>query len=54
MDSMFVCHFVDPDLESWEILRKKGAIENGGGIDFEIRDISTSGHSVQNQGKDTY
>ena len=43
IDSIFVYHFVDPDLKVEVIFRKKGIAENGG-IDFEIGDIGTSAH----------
>ena len=43
IDSMFVYHFVDPDLRVEIIFRKEGTVENGG-IDFEIGDIGTSAH----------
>ena len=39
--SIFVYHFVDPDLKVEAIFRKVGPAENGG-IDFEIGDIGTS------------
>ena len=41
IDSIFVYHFVDPDLKVEVIFRKEGIAENGG-IDFEIGDIGTS------------
>ena len=41
--SMFVYHFVDPDLRIEIFFQKEGATENGG-IDFEIGDIGTSAH----------
>ena len=34
IDSIFVYHFVDPDLKVDVILRKEGTAENGG-IDFK-------------------
>ena len=43
IDSMFVYHFVDPDLRVEMIFRKEEPGENGG-IDFETRDIGTSTH----------
>ena len=43
IDSIFVYHFVDPDLKVEVIFRKEGTAENGG-IDFEIGDIDTSAH----------
>ena len=43
IDSIFVYHFVDPDLKVEVIFRKEGTAENGG-IDFEIGDIGTSAH----------
>ena len=43
IDSMFVYHFVDPDLRVEIIFRKEGAAENGG-IAFEVVDIDTSTH----------
>ena len=43
IDSIFVYHFVDPDLKVEVIFRKERTAENGG-IDFEIGDIGTSGH----------
>ena len=43
IDSMFVHHFVNPDLRVEIIFRKDGIAENGG-IDFEIVDIDTSAH----------
>ena len=42
IDSIFVCHFVDPNLKVEVIFRKEGTAENG--IDFEIGDIDTSAH----------
>ena len=41
MSSMFVCHFVHPNLRAKIIFKKEEAAENGG-IDFEIADICTS------------
>ena len=43
IDSMFVYHFVDPDLRVEIIFRKERTAENRG-IDFEIVDIDTSVH----------
>ena len=43
IESIFVYHFVDPDLKVEVISRKEGTAENGG-IDFEIGDIGTSAH----------
>ena len=43
IDSMFIYHFVDPDLRVERIFRKEGATENGES-DFEIVDIDTSPH----------
>ena len=43
IDSIFVYHFVDPDLKFEVISRKEGTAENGG-IDFKIGDIDTSAH----------
>ena len=40
-DSIFVYHFLDPDLKVGVISRKEGTAENGEN-DFEIRDIGTS------------
>ena len=42
-DSMFVYHFVNPDLKEEIIFTKEKGTENGG-IDFEIMDIDTSAH----------
>ena len=39
IDSMFVYHFVDPNLRVEIIFRKEGTAENGG-IDFEIGDMA--------------
>ena len=39
IDSMFIYHFVDPDLMVKIFFGKEGAAENGG---FEIRDIVSS------------
>ena len=41
IESMFVYHFVDPDLRVEIILRKEGTAENGC-IDFEIGNIGNS------------
>ena len=41
MSSMFVYHFVHPNLRAEIIFKKEEAAENGG-IDFEIADICTS------------
>ena len=41
IDSMFVHHFVDPDLRVETFFETDGAAENGG-VDFEIEDIGTS------------
>ena len=43
IDSIFVYHFVDPDLKVEVIFRNKGKAESGG-VDFEIRNIGTSAH----------
>ena len=43
IDSMFVYHFVDPDLRVQIIFTNERTAENGG-IDFEIMDIDTSAH----------
>ena len=43
IDSMFVYHFVNPDLRVVVIFRKERTAENGG-IDFEIVDINTTVH----------
>ena len=43
IDSIFVYHFVDPDLKVEVNFRKEGTAENGK-IDFEIGDIGTSAH----------
>ena len=43
IDSIFVYHFVDPDLKVEIIFRKEGTAKNGE-IDFEIGDIDTSAH----------
>ena len=43
IDSIFVYHFVDPDLKVEIIFRKGGTAENGV-IDFETGDIGTSAH----------
>ena len=43
IDSMFVYHFVDPDLSVKIIFRKEWTAENGG-IDFKIVDKDTSAH----------
>ena len=40
IESMFVYHFLNPDLRVEIIFRKEGTAENGG-IDFEIRDMAT-------------
>ena len=41
IDSMFMYHFVNPDLRVEIIFRKERTAENRG-IDFEIKDIDTS------------
>ena len=46
VDSIFVYHFVDPDLRVETFFEKDEAAENGG-IDFEIEDISTSAHCIE-------
>ena len=43
IDSMFVWHFVDPNLRVEIIFRKESTAEHGE-IDFEIVDINTSVH----------
>ena len=43
IDSIFVYHFVNPDLKVEVISKKDGKDENGG-IDFKIGDIGTSAH----------
>ena len=43
INSMFIYHFVDPDLKVETFFEKDGAEENGG-VDFEIRHIGTSAH----------
>ena len=43
LDSMFVYHFVNPDLRVEIIFKKEKTVENEG-IDFEIVDIDTSVH----------
>ena len=43
VDSMFLYHFVDPDLRVEVIFRKEGRAENGW-IEFEIGDIGNSAH----------
>ena len=43
IDSIFVYHFVDPDLKVEVIFRKEGAAENGA-TDFEIGGIGLSAH----------
>ena len=43
IDSIFVYHFLDPDLKVEVIFRKEGTAENGW-IDFEIGDIGTSAY----------
>ena len=43
IDSIFVYHFVDPDVKVEVIFKKEGTTENGG-INFEIGDIGTSAH----------
>ena len=43
IDSIFIYHFVDSDLNVEVIFRKEGTAENSG-IDFEIGDIGTSAH----------
>ena len=41
IDSMFIYHFVHPDLRVETFFEKDAAAENGG-VDFEIGDIGTS------------
>ena len=41
--SMFVYHFVDPDMRV-DILFKKEEAPGNGSVDFEIGDIGTSAH----------
>ena len=41
--SVFVFHFVDPDLWIEKFFEKDEAVENGG-VDFEIGDVGTSAH----------
>ena len=43
INSMFVYHFVDPDLRVEIFFEKEGSAENGG-VDFEIGDIDTSAY----------
>ena len=43
IDSMFVWHFVDPNLRVEIIFRKESTAEHRE-IDFEIVDINTSAH----------
>ena len=43
IDSIFVYHFVNPNLKVKVIFRKEGTAKNGG-IDFEIGDIDISAH----------
>ena len=43
LDSMFVYHFVNPDLRVEIIFKKEKTVENEG-IDFEIVGIDTSVH----------
>ena len=43
IDSMFVYHFVDPDLRVKTFFGKDEQAENGG-VDFEIGDIGTFAH----------
>ena len=43
IDSIFVYHFVDPDLRAEIFFKKEEAAENGG-VGFEIGDISTFTH----------
>ena len=43
IDSMFMYHFVNPDLRVEIIFRKERTAENRG-TDFEIKDIDTSAH----------
>ena len=43
INSMFVFHFVDPDLRVEIIFRKEGTSQNEC-TDFEIGDIGTSAH----------
>ena len=38
IDSMFVCHLVDPDLRIETLFEKEGAVENGG-VDIGISAI---------------
>ena len=43
IDSMFISHFVDPDLRIEIFFEKQGAAKNAA-VDFEIGDIDTSAH----------
>ena len=43
IDSIFVDHFVEPDLRVETFFQKDEAAENGG-VDFEIGDIGTTAH----------
>ena len=43
INSMFVHHFVDPDLRIETFFEKEGTAENEG-VDFEIEHIGTSAH----------
>ena len=43
IDSMFMYHFVNPDLRVEIIFRKERTTENRG-TDFEIKDIDTFAH----------
>ena len=44
IDSMFLYHFVDPDLILVEIIFRKDRTPENEEIDFEIVDIDTSAH----------
>ena len=43
INSMFIYHFVDPDLRVETFFQKDEEVKNGG-VDFEIGDIGTSAH----------
>ena len=43
INSMFIYHFVDPDLRTETFFEKDEAAENGG-VHFQIGDIGTSSH----------
>ena len=47
IDSMFLYHFVDPDLILVEIIFRKDRTPENEEIDFEIVDIDTSAHWYQ-------